>query len=1033
MRRICKIAPYFFKPRNPEKAGKMNARQIIAYFGLTLVLVIVAAVAWEYLLEDALAAPFRLSFLSDRYGDGAEVVLESLLFVSTALIVPSWFLFRSARAKERALKALNRSEGPYRNLVELSPDAIVVHRQGVILYANPAAGRLFAAKTPEILIGARLLDFINEQYRDDAARRMSALWEGEENLPLAEMKLDRLDGRTVDINVVAGKTTFEGEPAHQSVFRDISKRKKAERALDESERRFAKTFHSIPSMLTITDIDDGTFIDVNEMWLSTMGYHRDEVIGKTVNELKLWAEPREQEQMAKGLKAGNSVRNFVTRFRSKEGNIHDILLAAEKIELGGETRLLGAAHDITDLIQAEEAVSQFKTTLDRTLDCVFMFGPESLKFFYVNRGAMDQVGYSFEEMMSMTPADIKPEYDEAEFRELIAPLIEGPDRSLTFETVHQNKDGGLIPVEIFLQYVAPVGEEPRFVAIIRDINERKKTEKALIDSEIRLRDFANVSSDWLWEMGPDLKFTYFSSRVKDVIGINPKTFIGKSRRQVALSEGKSQSSENIEANLKDMEERRPFRNLVYSLKSESGETKTISINGMPIFGENGAFLGYRGTGTDLTETRAVEARAEKERTHLVDAVESIPEGFVLYDRDGKLILCNSKFREIYQYIDEDLKPGVTFDELVQLDVGRGIIAETDTGGEYLKRRRQVWQTHIEPMELQLADGRWIIIRDHLTEDGSRVGIHTDISIRKMVEDQFKASERQLRDILEASPIAVGVTQVGDTTLIFGNSRLAELFGIAPADLIGCDATELMLNPEEHKTILKTVARRGNLRDMEVERTRQDGSRFSVLLSVDIIQFEGKEAALWWAYDITEQKHIRAQLAVLAHRDTLTGLANRRLFQDHLSHALARARRKATIGALLYVDLDGFKQVNDNHGHEHGDWVLTEIARRITACVRESDLVARVGGDEFILVLEESHEPEAVEAVAAKVLDSLALPFVLNGDESFTGASIGIAYFGAGRITPDLLIHQADLAMYRAKRAGRGRHMTFDAELDDIDD
>ncbi|HEC90834.1 MAG TPA: GGDEF domain-containing protein, partial [Alphaproteobacteria bacterium] len=127
----------------------------------------------------------------------------------------------------------------------------------------------------------------------------------------------------------------------------------------------------------------------------------------------------------------------------------------------------------------------------------------------------------------------------------------------------------------------------------------------------------------------------------------------------------------------------------------------------------------------------------------------------------------------------------------------------------------------------------------------------------------------------------------------------------------------------------------------------------------------------------------------------------------------------------------FKQVNDSHGHEHGDWVLTEIAQRITDCVRESDLVARVGGDEFILVLEESNDPEAVKAVADKVLDSLARPFVLNGAESVIGASIGIAYFGTGRITPDQLIHRADLAMYRAKRAGRGCHMTFDPKLDGV--
>lgn len=125
---------------------------------------------------------------------------------------------------------------------------------------------------------------------------------------------------------------------------------------------------------------------------------------------------------------------------------------------------------------AEVQLSRFKTTLDLTLDCVFMFNPETLKFFYVNRGGMQQVGYSFNELLEMTPLDLKPDYDEENFRKMCQPLIVQPEHALTFETLHRTKKGSLIPVEVSLQYVVPDAEEPRFVAIVRDITERKKQE-----------------------------------------------------------------------------------------------------------------------------------------------------------------------------------------------------------------------------------------------------------------------------------------------------------------------------------------------------------------------------------------------------------------------------------------------------------------------------------------------------------------------------------------------------------------------------
>lgn len=168
--------------------------------------------------------------------------------------------------------------------------------------------------------------------------------------------------------------------------------------------------------------------------------------------------------------------------------------------------------------------------------------------------------------------------------------------------------------------------------------------------------------------------------------------------------------------------------------------------------------------------------------------------------------------------------------------------------------------------------------------------------------------------------------------------------------------------------------------------------------------------------------VLGELQGLAHIDPLTGLGNRRLLLEHLRHAVAQARRNGRPGAVMFLDLDGFKQVNDALGHRRGDELLTEIAGRLTACVRGGDLVARVGGDEFCIVSEDMSSLDDAPGLAARVIDALSRP-ALNGRAEI-GVSVGIAYFPADEsdgesVTGETLVHRADEAMYAAKRAGKG--------------
>ena len=174
-------------------------------------------------------------------------------------------------------------------------------------------------------------------------------------------------------------------------------------------------------------------------------------------------------------------------------------------------------------------------------------------------------------------------------------------------------------------------------------------------------------------------------------------------------------------------------------------------------------------------------------------------------------------------------------------------------------------------------------------------------------------------------------------------------------------------------------------------------------------------------DITESKKAEERIRHLATHDVLTDLPNRALGMDRLSQALALARRNVAMAALVFVDLDGFKEINDTHGHEAGDRVLKEVAGRLRASVRETDTVARFGGDEFLLVLTAMTDKASVTAVVKKVLKSVSRSFAVDGRVTPLGASIGIALYPGDGETPEELLRRADRAMYAAKAAGKNTY------------
>jgi len=222
----------------------------------------------------------------------------------------------------------------------------------------------------------------------------------------------------------------------------------------------------------------------NERWAEIVGYTLAELEPVNIRTWRDLAHPddlRESTAMLEKHFAGETdYYDMQCRMRHKDGHwvwVHDRGRVVSWTEDGKPLLMSGTHADITEQKQAEQELNQFKSTLDRTLDCVFMFDAETLRFFYANEGALRQVGYTREELLAMHPYDIKPDITPDQFVALIAPLLAGHKASLTLETVHRHKNGQQIPVEIFLQYIAPADEPARFVAIVRDITERKRVER----------------------------------------------------------------------------------------------------------------------------------------------------------------------------------------------------------------------------------------------------------------------------------------------------------------------------------------------------------------------------------------------------------------------------------------------------------------------------------------------------------------------------------------------------------------------------
>jgi diguanylate cyclase (GGDEF)-like protein/PAS domain S-box-containing protein len=414
---------------------------------------------------------------------------------------------------------------------------------------------------------------------------------------------------------------------------------------------------------------------------------------------------------------------------------------------------------------------------------------------------------------------------------------------------------------------------------------------------------------------------------------------------------------------------------------------------------------------------------------VADLIEALPCVFYVIDQSGHLLLWNHQLEDALEMSSEELPTSNVkffFDEKARTQIVQNIMDAFERGAS----------SH--EAELVGKHGKRTTYLFHCTRAslGSLrciFGTGLDISTNKRHEREMRVRERAIYASVNA--IVITCCDGPNHRIEYVNPAFEHLTGYALAEIKGRDPRFMRIegcDTDEHRRIHEALARRESVRSV-LRNARKNGEVFWNDLRIDpVTNAEGEVTHFVGVInDITEARHYERRLQHLAHHDPLTGLANRVLLQERLQSAVEQAARKGTQGALAFLDLDNFKYINDTFGHEAGDEVLRAIAARLKDNMREDDTVARVGGDEFVLVITNQPSPRHVADLVERIRRSVSQSVRVDGNEILPGTSIGVSLFPQDGDSVDRVMRAADAAMYHAKSLGKNNCQFYSTELNRV--
>ena len=789
----------------------------------------------------------------------------------------------------------------------------------------------------------------------------------------------------------------------------------------------ANAFRFSSSIVAVLDAVDARIVDVNAAFEHALGIPRAEAIGSRSVELGIWSHMETRASIWMRIRSARRVCGDVITMHSRRG--HDLhgRLYAELFEEAGHSYVFAIIQEIAEgdgqslRTNEQTAIDSYRSLFDAAVEGIYRSLPRG-GFIDVNLALARMFGYESPAEMLKSPAMLASDlYVDKEHARLLLERLD--TEGALFNAVSQvyRRDGSIMWIS---ENARAIRDDSGRIAFYEgtavDITERKTAEMRLRESQALYQTLVDNCRDGVF-LTQDWNMLFANKALAEMLGYSPQNLPTDYMQLVAPESRAAQLErcERREAGSREVEEYE-----LWMLRAD-GTRRLMQVCSVAVDHEGG--IASSGTMHDITDLRSrqnmIVAAERKYRTLFQNAVT----GMFQSHPDGRLLEANDAIARMLGYADAaDIKNKVSHMDQIYArpEERKAMIARLINDGRVdhfvFRARHADGSDVIVDLNAQLVRG----------DNGGVLyieGSAQDITARHLAEVALQRSEVRYRTLVEHSQ--VGVYMMLDDCYTYVNQAFAAMFGYAEHELIGANFRILVPSESrdrQEQRYQRQVGGGGNRGDYTVTLMRKDGARIEVVVSAGLIDVDGKKYTTGTIRDVTEQYSVQRQLEHNATHDLLTGLPNRVYFEQALERVIAESWAGADFGyAVLFLDLDGFKVVNDSLGHASGDLLLVQIAETLRANFGDDALVARYGGDEFTLLLRGTIVRADVEQVARRVVALLGASFDVNGHRVFSGASVGVVLARPDYRSADDVLRDADTAMYRAKAKGKSAYMVFD--------
>lgn len=884
----------------------------------------------------------------------------------------------------------------------------------VFIYLNPSASAQFNRHTD-----VNISMWMRFVHPDDVARVLHVFKQAKTSRQEYQMeyRIVRSDGSVRwMMGCAAPRFAANGEfEGFNGTMLDITERHEAQERLAKSEAAYRLLTENSTDLIS-HHAPDGTLIYVSPSVKRVLGYEPAELVGTNLFEHMhpddievVRAEVRGQ--VKSGFESG------LMEFRKRHKDGHYVWLGSKaRVLLDRVTNervgTVSVTRDIAFERQAKEELrmreERFRSLTNLSSDW-YWETDENHCFTFVSEGLQRLFGLVPEDVLGKTRFDLAFAVDQPGLKEYVAKTANRePFKDIRYGSVgskglvrYANISGEpIFDNGVFKGYRGVGRDMTQEIEVAEKLAQLAKENKALVENSLDIMVMCN----------PEGRLLRVNAAVTEILGYQPEELIGRHYAELAVPEERK-ITRAMDARLRtggntvrDFENRCMHKDgsivhLSWSVRLSEDRKLTYA------------------TARDVTGRYRAQEALQQSKDRLKTVLESIGDAFFAVDREWRITYANRKAAQ-FAGIALDTAIGKVVWEVAPNFLHSSVFPHYRNAME--TGRHVFFETYFEPNQV------WLEVRVYPHNEGLSVYFH-DVTERHVAESAIRASEQRFREVIEMTPAGYILVDA-HSKLIEVNPALCSLSGYVRQELIG-QHIEKLFSTSPCGGAFAVKGGPTSVHAKEVILNHKQGHPVHVLININIRRDDkGNGVALTiFLTDITERKQAEARLQQLATHDTLTGLPNRVLLNERLQQMMDVVRGTESV-AVMFIDLDRFKEVNDSMGHKRGDILLREVGHRLKRSLRPEDIIARLGGDEFVVATHCSRGPDSAVKIAEKLLAALGAPVDIGGQEVFVGASIGISMYPQDAQSKELLYQNADTAMYRAKAAGRNGYRFFETEM-----